>query len=111
MERLRPFYEGCLAKAEDLLGSGWKYTNALPHNEIRVRLACAWPVLIGLRTIARLRFANVLDEHRIRVSRSEVRFLVLRSLLCYPRARSWNRLPALASAPSPHYPPPGAGRS
>ena len=98
MERFRPLYDGYLRHAEDLLEAGWRYTNALPHDEIRVRLACAWPVLIGLKTIARLRTANVLDgRQRVRVSRSEVRLLVLRSLLCYPHARSWDRLPALAS--------------
>ena len=100
MGRFRPLYwASYLKQAEDLLAAGWAYTNALPHNEMRVRLACAWPILIGMRTLARLRAGNVLDErHRIKISRGEVRSLVLRSVLfCYPNARAWNRLPAQAA--------------
>ncbi len=98
MGRFRPLYSSYLKQAEDLLGAGWAYTNALPHNEMRVRLACAWPILIGMRTLARLRAGNVLDErHRIKISRGEVRALVLRSVLCYPNARAWNRLPSQAA--------------
>jgi hypothetical protein len=66
---------------------------------IRVRLACAWPILIGVRTLARLRLENVLEaERRIKISRAEVRALVLRSILRYPFSGPWRRLFALAAA-------------
>jgi hypothetical protein len=60
---------------------------------MRVRLACAWPILIGMKTLARLRAANVLDNrHRVKVSRREVRGLILHSVLCCSNSRAWNRL-------------------
>ncbi len=97
MARFRPIYERYLTAAENYLADGWAYTEALPHGQIRVRLACAWPILIGLKTIAHLRSGNVLDEQqRIKVSRSEIRSLIATSLLRYPFADSWDRLFDLA---------------
>jgi farnesyl-diphosphate farnesyltransferase len=91
--KLRPLYDEYLALASDHLTAGWAYTNALPRRCIRVRLACAWPILIGLRTIAQLRCANVLDpQQRIRVSRGQVRGLIVRSVLVYPFPPFWRRL-------------------
>jgi farnesyl-diphosphate farnesyltransferase len=93
MPRFRPFYTNYLKQAETLLADGWAYTNLLPADQRRVRLACAWPILIGQRTLALLRDANVLDPaRRVKVSRSEVRGILLRSLLCFPFAGPWNRL-------------------
>jgi hypothetical protein len=70
-----------------------------------VRLACAWPILIGMKTLARLRAGNVLDDRRrIKVSRWEVRRLMLRSVLCYPRPRAWDRLFAQAGADPRYWP-------
>ena len=84
---------GYLAMAEGHLRSGWAYTNALPRRCIRVRLACAWPVLIGSRTLAKLRLANVLDpRQRVKISRPEVKRLIFQSLLCYPWPAAWRRL-------------------
>src|SRR5207237_6697088 len=62
----RPLYHTYLAKCEEHLTAGWAYINALPRRSVRVRLACAWPILIGARTLDRLRSGNVLDAgHRI----------------------------------------------
>lgn len=83
--RFRPVYNPLLDRAEAHLRAGWKYTNALPPGHARVRLACAWPILIGMETIRRLRTENVLDpSQRIKVPRSKVRAIVLRSLIAYP---------------------------
>lgn len=91
--RFRNLYDTHLARAREHLAAGWNYTNSLPRNEARVRLACAWPILIGVRTLSRLRTGNVLDaRQRIKVGRAEVRGLVLRSLLCYPFPAAWDRL-------------------
>jgi len=91
--RFRPLYESFLAKAHAHLVAGWDYTNALPRRCVRVRLACAWPVLIGVRTLGKLRAGNVLDPaRRLKVSRPEVRRLLARSLLCYPWPVAWQRL-------------------
>lgn len=91
--RLRPVYARHLAAAEAHLAAGWAYTNALPWRAARVRLACAWPVLIGMRTLARLRAANPLDaRERVKVSRSELKSLMARSVLLYPFPAAWRRL-------------------
>jgi farnesyl-diphosphate farnesyltransferase len=53
--RFRPAYDPLLALAEGHLAAGWEYTRSLPKGQIRLRLACAWPVLIGARTLRKLR--------------------------------------------------------
>jgi len=94
--RLRPLYNHWLDHAEAHLSAGWNYTNALPWSCVRVRLACAWPVLIGLRTIARLRTGNVLDpQQRIKIPRAEVRQVIVQSIVCYPLPRAWRNLARL----------------
>ena len=67
------------------------------RGQVRVRLACAWPILIGVQTLAQLRRANPLDAtQRIKVSRAGVRQIMLQSLLRYPFRKSWKGLFALA---------------
>lgn len=93
MERFRPLYEVYLDRAEEYLAAGWEYTLALPYRCVRIRLACAWPILIGMRTIQKLRCSNVLDEsHRVKLTRPEIRQIVLHSLLVYPNRKAWTRL-------------------
>ncbi|HKQ40705.1 MAG TPA: phytoene/squalene synthase family protein [Verrucomicrobiae bacterium] len=88
----RPIYDRWLARAESHLRAGWEYTNALPRRAARVRLACAWPILIGLRTLNRLKIEPVLDPaRRIKVSRPEVRHIMLQSALLYPFPGIWRR--------------------
>ncbi len=89
----RPLYNRYLDKAYGHLEAGWAYTNALPRRCRRVRLACAWPILIGAKTLQRLRVENVLDpQHRIKISRPEVRRIILRSLLLLPWPNAWKKL-------------------
>ena len=91
--RLRPAYDELLDLAEAHLAAGWSYTNALPRSAMRVRLACAWPILIGVKTLARLRRENPLDaERRVKVSRAEVWRMIGATLVRYPFANSWERL-------------------
>ena len=91
--RLRPVYDEWLDAAEAHLAAGWNYTNALPRSAVRVRLACAWPVLIGVKTLGRLRRENPLDgERRVKVSRAEVKRIMGSTLWRYPFAQSWARL-------------------
>jgi farnesyl-diphosphate farnesyltransferase len=98
--RLRPLYDSYLGRARDHLLAGWDYTNALPRGAVRVRLACAWPILIGLRTLELLRAGNVLDpQHRIKISRSEVRKDLLITIIYYPWPAAWRRLPHRLNAP------------
>ncbi|HEY2084034.1 MAG TPA: phytoene/squalene synthase family protein [Verrucomicrobiae bacterium] len=91
--KFRPLYNQYLDLAESHLAAGWQYTNLIPFGQMRVRLACAWPILIGLKTISRLRSGNVLDpRNRIKISRAEVWQIVRRSIVCYPSAGAWRRL-------------------
>ncbi len=90
---LKPLYVEYVAQAEDHLRAGWEYTNALPWGSFRVRLACAWPVLIGNQTLKTLRTKNALDaRERIKVSRADVRGVILRTILLYPLPFMWRRL-------------------
>ena len=88
-----PLFRKYLDEAEAHLRAGWIYTNTLPFGQFRVRLACAWPILIGLRTIEKLRAANVIElRRRVKVARGEVRGILLRSVLACPFPGAWRRL-------------------
>lgn len=91
--KFRPLYNSYLDLAESHLAAGWEYTNLIPFGQIRVRLACAWPILIGLQTIARLRVGNVLDaKQRIKIGRSEVSGIIRRTIFYYPFPGLWRGL-------------------
>lgn len=97
--RFKPVYDKYLAMAEGHLAAGWEYTNTLPARCVRVRLACAWPILIGMQTLAKLKKSKVLDPaQRIKISRPEVKKVILRSVLCYPLPVAWRRLFAMAGS-------------
>jgi farnesyl-diphosphate farnesyltransferase len=96
ISRLRTLYDSYLGHAREHLTAGWAYTNALPRGCARVRLACAWPILIGLETIDALSRGNVLNPaERIKITRSQVKRIIRRSLLLYPFPRAWKRLASL----------------
>lgn len=91
--KVRPIYRDWLARAEAHLAAGWDYTNTLPWRHVRIRLACAWPILIGIETIGRLGKANVLDSRRrVKIERSEVRNIIRRSVVWYAWPAVWRRL-------------------
>jgi farnesyl-diphosphate farnesyltransferase len=95
--RCLPLFHEYLDKADSHLAAGWTYTNMLPFGQFRVRLACAWPILIGVRTIEKLRAANVIElQQRVKVSREEVRGMVTRSILACPFPKAWRNLLPLA---------------
>jgi farnesyl-diphosphate farnesyltransferase len=91
--RLWPVYRAWLDRADAHLAAGWAYTKALPRGQVRVRLACAWPVLLGLMTLGRLTGGGVLDPaRRIKVGRSDVRATLWATVWRLPFGRSWNGL-------------------
>jgi farnesyl-diphosphate farnesyltransferase len=93
MDRLYPLYLSYLKQAEDYLSDGWRYTTTIPMHHIRIRLACSWPILIGVRTLRQLYSDNVLDDHhRVKLSRHDMRRLILRSTVLYPFPGIWKRL-------------------
>jgi farnesyl-diphosphate farnesyltransferase len=81
-ETIRPIYMHWLDVALAHLDAGWQYTMRIPPSEVRLRLACTWPIWIGLMTIARLRAENPLDPaRRIKITRSQVYGVILQSSL------------------------------
>jgi farnesyl-diphosphate farnesyltransferase len=91
--RFLPLFREYLDKAESHLAAGWRYTNTLPFRQFRLRLACAWPVLFGVKTIEKLRTAGVIDlQQRVKVSRAEVRQIIFHSVVRSPLAPAWRQL-------------------
>jgi farnesyl-diphosphate farnesyltransferase len=82
MPKLRPLYAALLHTAGEHYRAGWRYTHAIPRGEWRMRLACAWPLLIGEATIAALaRHPNPLAAATpVKISRATVRAILARSL-------------------------------
>jgi farnesyl-diphosphate farnesyltransferase len=90
---LRPLYDSCLKLCELHLRAGWEYTNALPRTQVRVRLACAWPILFGLETVRLLQTVNALDPGiRRKITRAQVRKAMWRSVVWYPLPSRWRAL-------------------
>ncbi len=81
LERLRPLLRDLLAITLDHYREGWDYTLAIPRAEWRLRLACAWPLLIGLGTLALVaRAPNLLDPSAtVKISRPAVYAIMARS--------------------------------
>ena len=91
--KFRPLYDRYLDLAAAHLAAGWAYTNTVPRGQVRVRLGCAWPILIGRETIQRLRTARLLDPNcRVKISRAAVRRIILQSVVRYPWPAAWRNL-------------------
>jgi farnesyl-diphosphate farnesyltransferase len=81
-DSIRAEYASWLDRAVEHLDAGWHYTMQIPSSLRRLRLACIWPIWIGLKTIAQLRTGNPLDPmHRIKISLGEVYTVMARSFL------------------------------
>jgi len=92
-QKFLPLYHEYLDKAEAHLTAGWRYTNTLPFGQFRVRLGCAWPILLGAKTIQKLRAATETElRQRVKVSRGEVYGILLGSLLACPLPFAWRKL-------------------
>ena len=91
--RLRPLFDEYLRLAKSHLQAGWDYTSRIPHSYCRARLACAWPILIGQKTLRLLEANNPIDPRfRLKVSRPSVWAMMVESLLLYPAPRLWKKL-------------------
>ena len=60
-----------IQQAAEYLDQGWEYTTAIPRSEIRLRLACMWPILLGGETLKLVRNSpSVLNPNcQIKISR------------------------------------------
>jgi farnesyl-diphosphate farnesyltransferase len=91
-DSIRDEYSKWLDRAVEHLEAGWEYTMQIPPSLWRLRLACIWPIWIGLKTIARLRTGNPLDPaHRIKISRGEVYGVMVRSFVIIRNDAALNR--------------------
>jgi farnesyl-diphosphate farnesyltransferase len=90
---VRPLLVELLDIALDHYEAGWQYTFAIPRAETRMRLACAWPLLIGLRTLHLLaRSPNWLDPAiTLKVPRVRVYGLMAHSLATVWSTRALGR--------------------
>jgi farnesyl-diphosphate farnesyltransferase len=81
--KVKPLLHSLLALTLDHYQEGWAYTMAIPRQEVRMRLACVWPLFIGLKTLALLeRSPNLLDPGVIvKVPRGAVYGMMARSLV------------------------------
>jgi farnesyl-diphosphate farnesyltransferase len=82
--RLRPLLQELLTFTLDHYRRGWAYTLAIPRREVQMRLACAWPLLIGLRTLDLVaRADNLLNPSvTVKVSRAAVYRILFASSAC-----------------------------
>jgi farnesyl-diphosphate farnesyltransferase len=91
--KFRPLFRKYLDEAEAHLRAGWIYTNTIPFGQFRVRLACAWPILIGRKTIEKLRAAGVIElRQHVKISHGERNGILWRSVLACPFPGAWRRL-------------------
>ena len=90
---VKPLLVQLLDTALDHYEAGWRYTFAIPKAEARMRLACAWPLLIGLRTLDLLaRSPNWLDPAvTLKLPRVRVYGLMAHSLATVWSARALGR--------------------
>lgn len=90
--RVRPLHDRWRERALNHLAAGWRYTCALPQGQYRLRLACAWPVLLGVLTLRRLKEGGFLDpSRRIKLTRPELKSVVMASVLRLPFRFAWER--------------------
>ncbi|MFO0577525.1 MAG: squalene/phytoene synthase family protein [Polyangia bacterium] len=78
------------AQAIERCRSAWPYVRALPAAQVRLRLACVWPLFLALDTLALLRRVGsplFCPATPVKVKRSDVYRLTLRSTLAALRDR------------------------
>jgi farnesyl-diphosphate farnesyltransferase len=90
---IRKLYFEYVYKADEWLADGWHYAMQIPKSQWRLRLACIWPILIGLATLQKLRKTdNVLAAPRVKISRFTVYEIMARSFLAVKSDRSLETL-------------------
>jgi farnesyl-diphosphate farnesyltransferase len=70
----RPLFRQLIQEARDHLDQGWRYTMAIPRLQIRLRLACMWPLLIGIRTLQALSISTEVlqPDQSVKIARRDV---------------------------------------
>jgi farnesyl-diphosphate farnesyltransferase len=93
IQRVRPLVNDLLDLTLSYYRAGWTYTLAIPRREWRLRLACAWPLLIGVSTLTLVnRSQQLLDPGvRVKIARAQVYSILLRSFFTVWSDRALNR--------------------
>jgi farnesyl-diphosphate farnesyltransferase len=81
--RIQPVLHKLIGMACDHLDQGWMYTLAIPRRELRLRLACMWPILFAGQTLRRVADSvDLLDPSvNIKIPKSQVyRIMALTTL-------------------------------
>jgi farnesyl-diphosphate farnesyltransferase len=88
--RIRPLLETLLNETIAFYQDGWVYTLAIPRQEWRLRLACAWPLLIGIATLMLIKHSPYLLDPavRVKISRLQVYRILFRSLIAVKSDRA-----------------------
>lgn len=73
-QTFRPLFRQLIQEARNHLDQGWRYTMAIPRLEIRLRLACMWPLLIGIRTLQALSISEQMlqADLSVKIARRDV---------------------------------------
>jgi farnesyl-diphosphate farnesyltransferase len=78
--RARPLLRRLLGTAVAHYDVAWRYTLAIPRREWRMRLACAWPLLIGQATLEAIAVhPNPLASAPLKITRANVRSILAAS--------------------------------
>ena len=98
--RARPLVRALLERTLAHYEIAWRYTLAIPRSEFRMRLACAWALLIGLATLAELAaHPDPLGAGTpVKIPRAAVRGIVARSVLAIGSNRALAGLAARGRA-------------
>jgi farnesyl-diphosphate farnesyltransferase len=74
LQKFKSVRDRLLRIALEHLDQGWLYTMAIPRSELRLRLACAWPILFALKTLQRVSVSESLLDPAvtIKMTRGEV---------------------------------------
>lgn len=78
-QQFKPALNQLLRIALEHLDQGWLYTMAIPRSELRLRLACAWPILFALKTLQRVSVSESLLDSAvtIKMTRAEIYRIML----------------------------------
>jgi farnesyl-diphosphate farnesyltransferase len=66
-DRLKPILRKLIRVAREHLDQGWMYTLAIPRRELRLRLACMWPILFAGQTLRRVADSAVLLDPSVNI--------------------------------------------
>ncbi len=68
----QPLLNQLIRQAMEYLDQGWNYTMAIPRSEVRLRLACMWPILFGGETLKLVKNSpSVLNpNYQVKITRS-----------------------------------------